>query len=88
MKKLTVKGLLVLSFAAACALLTFYLGVFTGETRVYPHLFYIPIILAGVWYRKKAIYVALFLSGIYILVTHYSLPHLSVDVLNEVLFLS
>ncbi|MBE0515976.1 MAG: PAS domain S-box protein [Methanophagales archaeon] len=83
MEKLTVKGLLVFSFAGACALLTFYLGVFRGETRVYPHLFYIPIILAGVWYRKKAIYVALFLSGVYILVTHYSLTHLSVDVFER-----
>jgi PAS domain S-box-containing protein len=83
MEKLTVKGLLVLSFAAACALLAFYLGVFTGETRVYPHLFYIPIILAGVWYRKKALYVALFLSAIYILVTYYSQIPLSIDIFER-----
>lgn len=83
MKKLTVKGVLILSFAAACALLAFYLDVFQGETRVYPHLFYIPIILAGVWYGKKAIYVALFLIAVYILATYYSLTPISVDVLER-----
>jgi PAS domain S-box-containing protein len=83
MEKLTAKGFLILVFTGACAFLAFYLGVFKGETRVYPHLFYIPVILAGVWYRKKAIYVALFLSGIYILVTHYPLTHLSVDVFER-----
>ncbi len=81
-----VKGLdykiLILFFAVlACVVLTFYLAS-KGETRVYTHLFYIPILLAGVWYHKKAIYVALFLSFFYILVT-YPLTHLSVDVFER-----
>ncbi len=61
---------LILFFAVlACAILTFYFAS-KGETRVYTHLFYIPILLAGVWYRKKAIYIALFLSFFYIIVTY------------------
>ncbi|RZN34454.1 MAG: PAS domain S-box protein [Methanophagales archaeon ANME-1-THS] len=83
MVRITLKGLLILSFTLACALLAFYLNVFRGETRVYPHLFYIPIILAGMWYGKKALYVALFLSAIYIFVTYYSLTPLSVDVFER-----
>ena len=62
MEKPTSKGLLVLSFTAACALLAFYLSVVKNVAVVYPHLFYIPIILAGVWYGKKAIHIAVFLS--------------------------
>jgi PAS domain S-box-containing protein len=72
-KSVTVFGykFLILFFAVlACVILTFYLGVIVHETIVYTHLFYIPILLAGVWYRKKAVYVALFLSFFYILVTH------------------
>jgi PAS domain S-box-containing protein len=83
MKKLTVKGVLILSFAVACALLAFYLTIFKGETRVYPHLFYIPVILAGMWYGKKAIYVALFLTAVYIFATYYSLISISIDVLER-----
>jgi len=83
MKKLTVKGVLILSFALACALLAFYLTIFKGETRVYPHLFYIPVILAGMWYGKKAIYVALFLTAVYILATYYSPTPISIDVLER-----
>jgi PAS domain S-box-containing protein len=83
MERITLRGLLILSFTVACALLAFYLNVFRGETRVYPHLFYIPIFLAGMWYGKKALYVALFLSASYILVTYYSLTLLSVDVFER-----
>jgi len=65
--------LLVLFFTiAACVALTFYVGFIMGQQIAYPHFFYIPIILAGVWYYKKAVYAALFLSIIYILITHLS----------------
>lgn len=33
-----------------------------GTDVVYTHLFYIPIILAGIWYYRKAVYLALFLG--------------------------
>ena len=86
MERPNVKGLLIFSFTAACAFLAFYLSVIKNVTVVYPHLFYIPIMLAGVWYRKKAIYIALFLSAVYMLVT-YPLwvldPDLSVSVLER-----
>jgi len=86
MEQPNVKQVLVFSFTAACALLAFYLSVIRNVTVVYPHLFYIPIMLAGVWYRKKAVYIALFLSAFYILVT-YPLwvldPDLSVSVLER-----
>jgi len=65
--------LLILLFTiAVCVALIFYVGIIMGQEMVYTHFFYIPIILAGLWYRKKAIYTALFLSIVYILVTHLS----------------
>ena len=59
---------------AACVALAFYLGFIRGEEVFYTHFFYIPIILAGMWYHKKAIYPALFLSAIHILLMYLS-PH-------------
>ncbi|MGB7532243.1 MAG: PAS domain S-box protein [Halobacteriota archaeon] len=72
--------ILVLLFAIlACVVLSLYVGFIRGEEIVYTHFFYIPILLAGVWYRKKAIYAALFLSIVYILVTHFSHQVVSID---------
>ncbi|MGB2840914.1 MAG: ATP-binding protein [Halobacteriota archaeon] len=77
MKKSRTEGLsykfLILFFAvSACIILAVFVGFIMNKTIVYTHFFYIPILLAGVWYRKKAIYVALFLSFFYVLVTLFS----------------
>ena len=63
------KQILILSFASLfCVLLAPYLASH-GTTIVYTHLFYIPIILAGIWYKKKAVYLALLLGAVYVFVT-------------------
>ncbi len=59
----------------ACVILTFYVSFFVKQAIVYSHFFYIPILLAGVWYHRKAVYVALFLGSIHILVTYLILGH-------------
>jgi PAS domain S-box-containing protein len=46
--------------------------MFLGIDVVYTHLFYIPIILAGIWYHRKAVYLALALG-----VLHISLNYIS-----------
>ena len=61
----------IVSFATlACVILSLSVGLAMGKETVYTHFLYIPILLAAVWYYKKAIYVALFLSAIHILVTY------------------
>jgi len=63
------KQILILSFASLlCVILALYFAS-RGTTIVYTHLFYIPIILAGIWYKKKAVYLALLLGAVYIFVT-------------------
>jgi len=75
---------LVLSFAiVACVILAFYVAFVIHTTIVYTHFFYIPLILAGMWYKKKAVAVALFLGIVHILVTHLSPLPLSVDVFGR-----
>jgi PAS domain S-box-containing protein len=81
-KKLNYK-ILVLSFAVlACVIITVYFAS-KGETGVYTQFFYIPILLAGVWYHKKAVYLALFLSISYILITYPLNQHLPIDVFER-----
>jgi len=63
----------------ACVILAFYVALVMHKTVVYTHLFYIPVILAGMWYQKRALYVALGLGMVHILVTHLSSIPLSVN---------
>lgn len=74
MKKPNNKFLILLFIIAACVALAFYIGFIMGAEIVYTHFFYIPVILAGMWYYRKAVYVALLLGMVHILVTHLS-PH-------------
>ena len=61
----------IVSFATlACIILSLSVGLAMGKETVYTHFLYVPILLAAVWYYKKAIYVALFLSAIHILITY------------------
>ncbi len=57
--KVTVMAVLL---AAAC-LLTYYFHVVLGIGTFFTHLFYIPIILAALWWRKKGLVVPIFLAG-------------------------
>ncbi len=79
--------ILILFFTVlACVLITAYFAS-EGETGVYTHFFYIPILLAGVWYHKKAVYIALFLSFFlsisYILVTDPLTHDLLIDIFER-----
>ncbi len=52
--------------------LAIYVNLILGIDIVYTHLFYIPIILAGIWYHRKAVYLALFLGILHIAVNYIS----------------
>jgi PAS domain S-box-containing protein len=81
-KRLNYK-ILVLFFAVlVCVIITVYFAS-KGETGVYTQFFYIPILLAGVWYHKKAVYLALFLSISYIIITYPLTYHLPIGVLER-----
>ncbi|MGA9141583.1 MAG: PAS domain S-box protein [Methanocella sp.] len=51
--------------------LAVYVNLFLGIDIVYTHLFYIPIILAGIWYHRKAVYIALFLGALHIVLNYF-----------------
>jgi hypothetical protein len=50
-------------------ILTYYYHASMGREAIFTHLFYIPIILASIWWGRKGILVAILL-GILILVSH------------------
>ncbi|MBA4396355.1 MAG: hypothetical protein C0394_03075 [Syntrophus sp. (in: bacteria)] len=56
-------------FLLLAGILTIYCHAKLGTDVIFTHLFYIPIILASIWWRKKGILVALFL-GVLIIASH------------------
>jgi signal transduction histidine kinase len=57
-------------------ILEFYLIYFQNASVAYTHFFYLIIVLAGLWYQKKAIWIAIFFSALYLIGE--SLPPFSV----------
>jgi uncharacterized membrane protein len=49
--------------------LTTYGHGMVGTNVIFTHLFYIPIVLAGLWWQRKGIWIALVLA-VYLLVSH------------------
>jgi PAS domain S-box-containing protein len=71
--KLEAKLLVLFSILVASVLNALYAGFVEQVTIVYTHFFYIPILLAGMWYKRKAaVAVALFLGIVHILITYFS----------------
>ena len=59
-----------------CCLLTYYFHWALGIEVVFTHFFYIPIILASVWWKRKGLVVAIFLA-LLLAVSHF--PRLGLD---------
>jgi len=56
---------------------------FLSLKAIYTDFFYIPIILTAIWYRKKVIYLALFLSSFHIYVSYFSLGFLPIGTIEK-----
>ena len=55
----------------------FWLGI----SVVYTHFYYLIIVIAGLWYGRKAIWIALFFGGLHVTVTFLTLGLISPDAL-------
>ncbi|MBU0703851.1 MAG: PAS domain S-box protein, partial [Chloroflexi bacterium] len=60
-----------------CCLITYYFHWVLGIEVVFSHFFYIPIILAAVWWKRKGLVVAIFLAVL--LLASSSLSHFRLD---------
>ncbi len=83
------RGLLMAILLITAGLLTYYSQAVLVKDVIFTHLFYIPIILACIWWKRRGIYVALAL-GIYLVISHLiflkEVP-LIYDIIRAVMFL-
>ena len=87
-KSIYKSGLMGILLLGAC-ILTYYYHATLGTGVIFTHLFYIPIILASVWWGKKGIFTAIFLAGL-ILISHVlflkAVPFLD-DIIRALMFI-
>lgn len=60
---------LVVTFSAVliCAVATIFLGYFEDESVIYTHFYYVPVVLAALWYRRNGLIVPSVLVAFYFL---------------------
>jgi signal transduction histidine kinase len=58
-----------------------------GISVVYTHFFYLIIVIAGLWYGRRVIWIALFFGGLHIVVTYLVLGMITPDALMRAIML-
>ncbi len=82
-----IKFIIVALYTVFCLWMIYYFVVIKGIRIVFTHFFYVPIALAGFWWGRKGILVALLL-GAALMATHLYLPgSLMEDILRATMFL-
>jgi PAS domain-containing protein len=70
------KIVLMIVLLAISIFLTYYFHFVLGEGVIFTHIFYFPIILAAIWWRKKGLVIPIFLSALLVL-SYFLAPKLS-----------
>ena len=60
-----------------CILLEETIHLYFGIESAYTHVFYIVLVLAAIWYHERAVYLAIALGFVHILVSYYELGSLT-----------
>jgi len=63
LRKITLKVTVLMSLILLCIGITYYCNDVLGIEVVFTHFFYVPIILAGFWWGRRTIWVAILLGG-------------------------
>jgi HEAT repeat protein len=67
-----------------CTILGLYVGLLLHISIVYTHLFYLPIVLGGLWYPRQAIFPAMYLGILHLLIEYVDSGEVGVSVVARV----
>ena len=62
--------------------LTYYFHIVLGEGTLFTHIFYFPIILAAIWWKRKSLIIPLFLS-LLVIVSYFLSPNLNYPLYDD-----
>ncbi|MDO8872490.1 MAG: PAS domain S-box protein [Methanoregula sp.] len=66
-----------------CCFLTVYFHLVLRSCTIFTHFFYIPIILAAFWWKRKGIVVAVFLAGVLLAGHHLFIGYAGINYISE-----
>lgn len=76
LEKESYKIVTILILLAIAVFLTYYFHFVLGSGTIFTHIFYFPIILAAIWWRRRGLIIPLFLS-ILLIASYYLAPNLN-----------
>jgi PAS domain S-box-containing protein len=76
LEKESYKIVIILILLAIAVFLTYYFHFVLGSGTIFTHIFYFPIILAAIWWRRKGLIIPVFLS-ILLIGSYYLAPNLN-----------
>ena len=82
-KREKIKILVMVILLAGACFLTYYFHAVVRKGTVFTHLFYIPIILSSLWWKRKGLAVAIFLVAL--LIFSHFLLRTGIDTINDLL---
>jgi len=77
------KILVMAVLLAVCCFLTYYFHTVLKSGRVFTNFYYIPIILASIWWKRKGLAVAVFLA-VWLILRHFFI-RADVEIINDLL---
>ena len=80
--KETYKILITSTLVVAACFLTYYFFIVLKTDIIFTHFFYIPIILAALWFRKKGVFVTIFLT-VLLISTNFIFPSETIYLIND-----
>jgi predicted membrane protein len=82
--KKSIVGIIVLF----CLLLIYYFHIIVKTEIVFTHLFYIPIVISALWWKRTAIFIAVLL-GIALIISHFFMGQgfVLADILRALMFI-
>ncbi len=81
------KKIILLLSCMFCIGAAIYINLYLKEDIVYTHLFYIPIILAAIWYGIKSLYLALFMGIFHIAINYIAFGAITISSFQRALLL-
>lgn len=78
---------ILLAIVLFLVFISVFINILFGWEIVYTHLFYLPIILAGLWYYRRALYIAVFLGLFHIGINYFQEGVLAPSVLIRAVIL-
>ena len=77
------KILIMAILLAMCCFITYYFHSLLERGTVFSHFFYIPIILASLWWKRRGLTVAIFL-GVWLILSHFYF-RIGVEIINDLI---